>query len=177
MRASIFRHAIRPGFSFEGDIILNFTGDVDGDITFSDAGSQDSDIVITINDGSVLWGNLVLGVDGGDGVATEDVVATNDGIMQSVIFDDSSNINFTNSGTIDQAGSLMTEYLRAASMRPCPSSMKPAVIFPILTQVARKRLLSRISPARVSAPSFSEILLPTERADKPLIPEMHLPTS
>ena len=92
------------GFSFEGDIILDFTGDVDGDITFSDAGTQDSDIVITINDGSVLWGNLVLGVDGGDGVATEDVVATNDGIMQSVIFDDSSNISFTNSGTIDQAG-------------------------------------------------------------------------
>lgn len=92
------------GFSFEGDIILDFTGDVDGDITFSDAGAQDSDIVITINDGSVLWGSLVLGADGGDGVATQDVVATNEGIMQSVIFDDSSNISFTNSGTIDQAG-------------------------------------------------------------------------
>ena len=92
------------GFSFEGNIILDFTGDVDGDITYSDDGTQDSDIVLTINENSVVWGNLVIGVDGGDGVATEDVVASNAGIMQSVIFDDSSNISFTNSGTIDQAG-------------------------------------------------------------------------
>ena len=95
------------GFFFEGNIILSFKGDVEGDIAFADSGAagEEGDIVLTIEDGSTIWGNLVLGNASGINAVTEDVVATNEGTLQSVIFDDSARINFTNGGTINQAGS------------------------------------------------------------------------
>lgn len=95
------------GFSFEGNIVLTFTGDVDGDIAFSDSGTQDSDITLSIQEGSFIYGNLVLGEDGGSGVATADVVASNAGVMRRVILDDSSNVQFTNTGTISQADGIL----------------------------------------------------------------------
>ena len=84
------------GFGFEGGLVLNFTADVGGDITFDDGGSN-SDITMTIGADSEIYGDLVFS----DGAtAAEEIVLANAGSVENVDLSNTSNVQLTNTGTI-----------------------------------------------------------------------------
>ena len=84
------------GFGFEGDLVLTFTADVGGDITFDDGGTN-SDITMTIGADSEIYGDLVFH----DGAAAaEEIVLANAGSVENVDLSNTSNVQLTNTGAI-----------------------------------------------------------------------------
>jgi hypothetical protein len=84
------------GFSFEGDLVLDFTADVGGDISFDDGGTN-SGITMSIGTGSEIYGDLLF-QDGA--VAAAEVVLSNAGSVENVDLSNTSNVQLTNTGTI-----------------------------------------------------------------------------
>ena len=86
------------GFAFQGDLVLNFTADVGGDITFDDGG-QNGDVTMTIGAGSDVYGDLVF-TDSGTSTSANEIVLNNAGSVENIDFSNTSNAILTNTGTV-----------------------------------------------------------------------------
>lgn len=85
-------------FSFQGDLVLDFTADVGGDVSFDSSGTQ-NDITMQIGAGSEIYGDLTF-TDGGSNVSAQDIVLNTSGAMHNIVLDGSSNAVVSNSGNV-----------------------------------------------------------------------------
>lgn len=97
------------GFEIEGNIVLDMTADVGGNIVFNEAdpggGGQAGDITMTIGTGSEIFGDVVFGDRSALNTnAAHDVVFTNAGTGFDLDLQSTDNVTVTNTGSIGAVG-------------------------------------------------------------------------